>query len=48
MFASAIMHEIDPDLDADGDVLLILQSPNRPFDVWSEDNDWERPGPQWP
>lgn len=42
------MHEIDRDLDTDGDVLLILQRPNSPFALWSEDDDWERPGPQWP
>lgn len=42
------MHDIDRDLDADGDVLLILQHPNSPFAVWSEDNAWEPPGPQWP
>ncbi|KAH8767196.1 hypothetical protein F5883DRAFT_629534 [Diaporthe sp. PMI_573] len=48
MFGSGIMHDIDRDLDTDGDVLLILQRPNSPFAVWSEDDDLERPGPQWP
>lgn len=42
------MHETNRDLDTDGDVIFILRRPNSPFAVWSEDNDWERPGPQWP
>lgn len=42
------MHEIDRNLDTDGDVLLVLQRPNSPFAVWSKGDDWERPGPQWP
>lgn len=33
--------EIDHDLDIDGDLLLVLQSPNEPFAVWDEEEDWE-------
>lgn len=42
------MHDIDRDLDTNGDVLFILQRPNGPFAVWKEDNGWKRPGPHWP
>ncbi|KAI3401041.1 hypothetical protein diail_749 [Diaporthe ilicicola] len=42
------MPAIDHDIDAEGDVLFILQNPNEPFAIWDKEEYWELPRPPPP